>query len=209
MSCIWPQGIWHGETPQWCPALQDCKHCHCHTPAGLAVRRRRARCSACWAVWLHWHQPCRQSWSDWHHSVRKKFEVHLEHWFISTFLEHLYWNVILPRFQWFLLRSWWWYQGPGRKRSSLDPAQCSVQAQSHHRGRWLQHEQQLVPEVRQHFRIRFLLMWFELLRNHSQFYICLKPYVPDCQRMLTDRYSEETECCLQGERQYSTAPAAL
>lgn len=84
MSCIWPQGIWHGETPQWCPALQDCKHCHCHTPAGLAVRRRRARCSACWAVWLHWHQPCRQSWSDWHHSVRKKFEVHLEHWFIST-----------------------------------------------------------------------------------------------------------------------------
>lgn len=127
----------------------------------------------------------------------------------TFFLELLYWNVILPRFQWFLLRSWWWYQGPGRKRSSLDPAQCSVQAQSHHRGRWLQHEQQLVPEVRQHFRIRFLLMWFELLRNHSQFYICLKPYVPDCQRMLTDRYSEETECCLQGERQYSTAPAAL
>lgn len=52
-----------------------------------------------------------------------------------------------PRFQWFLWRFWWWYPGPGRTRSSLDPVQYSGLAQSHHKGRWLQHGQLQVPEI--------------------------------------------------------------
>lgn len=85
MHSISPPGIWHAGKPLWCQAPQDCKHCHCHTPAGWWVRRRRVRCSACWGAWPRWHQPCRWSWSDWHHSGERN----------AHYLTHHTYNVVI------------------------------------------------------------------------------------------------------------------
>lgn len=96
--------------------------------------------------------------------------------------------ITSPRFQWFPWRSLWWYPEPGRKRSSQDPDQCSGQAQSHHKGRWLQHGQLQVPVVK-----KFKKMLLEINSKtglnmglgHNVTWFCLKPYIPGSQGMLT------------------------
>lgn len=190
------------------------------------------RCSTCWAVWLRWHQPCHQSWLDWHRSGGREI-LKLIYWYnflvvyqfilnkLGTLMRkktYNYRNCLsnLPKFQWFPWKSLWWCPKPGRKRSSQDPNQCSGQAQSHHRGRWLQHGQLLVPGLlSQQFSALLCKGYIQkqvkhcILRFATILIKCLKPYVPGSQVIMTDRDSEETCYCLQGERQHSTTQAAL